>query len=289
MMATFGVVLSKDNGASWSWICEMAVGYQSSENPVLGVTSNDTVLISTFEGLGLTTDRGCTWTSQAGGIADPVVDLVVEPGDTHSALVLSSGYVGQDDAGSAYNTRIWVTHDDGTTFTQVGSSFDPEIIPETIEVAPSDATRVYASGTRRINQVPYGVLLASTNGGQSFTETDFPLVAGDGGLIDRAPYVAAVDPTNPDRVYVRVDNIDGTRLLVSDDGLATTHQVWQAQGNLSGFALSHDGTKIYAGGPNDGLYVESSTALDFSEQTSGRGRCSASCSRGAGSSRARTR
>jgi hypothetical protein len=263
LMATFGVVISKDTGANWDWVCELAVGYESSENPTLGVTANNAVLISTFEGLGVTTDRGCTWTIGVGGITDPAIDLVVEASDRHSAFVLSSSYLGQGDAGSTYNSRIWVTHDDGATFAQVGSSLDPDIIPETIDVAPSDATRVYVSGTRRVAGVPTGVLLRSTNGGTSFTETDFVLVSGDAGLIDRAPYVAAVDPTNPDRVYVRVDNIDGTRLLVSDDGLATTHQVWQAKGQILGFALSADGTKVYVGGPNDGLYVTSSTALAF--------------------------
>jgi hypothetical protein len=266
MMATFGIVTSTDNGASWSWICEMAVGYQSSENPTLGVTSNNNVVIATFEGLGYSADRGCTWKLPSSVITDPVVDLVVEPSDTHSALVISSGYIGQDDAGSAYDTRVWLTQDDGATVTQVGTSLDQDIIPQTIDVAPSDSTRVYASGTRRIAGVAYGVLLRSTDGGQTFAETDFPLLVGDAGLLDRAPYVTQVDPTNPDRVYVRVDNVNGTRLLVSDDGLVTTRQVWQAQGDLAGFALSSDGTRVYVGGPTDGLYVTTSTALDFTNQ-----------------------
>jgi hypothetical protein len=267
MMATFGVEISTDTGAHWDWVCEMAVGYQSSENPTLGVTANNNVLVSTFEGLGITTDRGCTWTMGIGGITDPAIDLAVGTSDAHTAFILTSAYLGQDDAGSTFNTRVWATHDDGTTVAQVGPSLDPDIIPETIDVAPSDATRVYVSGTRRIAGVANGVLLRSSDGGQTFAETDFPLVASDGGLVDRAPYIAAVDPTNPDRVYVRVDNIDGTRLLVSDDGLVTTRQVWQAQGQLLGFAVSADGTKIYVGGPTDGLYVTTSTALTFTTQT----------------------
>lgn len=267
MMATFGVVISNDTGKDWDWVCEGAVGYESSENPTLGVTANDTVLASTFEGLAVTTDHGCTWAIGASGITDRAVDLAVEASDAHSAFVLTSAYVGQDDAGLEYNTRVWVTHDDGATFAQVGESLEPSLIPQTVDVAPSDASRVYVSGTRQIDGVPNGVLLRSTNGGVTFSELDFPLVADDAGLVDRAPYVAAVDPTNPDRVYVRVDNIDGTRVLVSDDGLVTTRQVWQAEGQLLGFVLSADGTKVYAGGPNDGLYVASSTALSFTNKT----------------------
>jgi MYXO-CTERM domain-containing protein len=266
LMATFGVTISKDNGGSWGWVCENAVGYQSSENPTLGVTAKDAILISTFEGLGVSTDQGCTWTMSP-TITDQAIDLVVEGTDPHSAFVLSSGYAGQDDAGSAYTSRVWVTHDDGATVTQVGANLDPDIIVETIDVAPSDGTRVYVSGTRRLAGVANGVLLRSTDGAATFQESDFPLVTGDAGLVDRAPYIAAVDPTNPDRVYVRVDNVDGTRLLVSDDGLATTRQVWQAQGQILGFALSADGTKVYVGGPNDGLYVTTSAALSFATAT----------------------
>jgi MYXO-CTERM domain-containing protein len=266
LMATFGVVVSKDTGRNWDWVCELAVGYEPSENPTLGVTANNNVLISTFEGLGVTTDRGCNWTIGVGGLTDVAVDLVVEPADRHSALVLTSKYLSSDAGTPTYNTRIWVTHDDGATFAQVGTSLDPAIISETIDVAPSDSTRIYVSGTRRTAGVAYGVLLRSSDGGQTFAETDFPLVTGDAGLIDRAPFIAAVDPKNPDRVYVRVDNIDGTRLLVSDDGLASTRQVWQAKGQLTGFAVSADGAKVYAGGSADGLYVTSSSALSFATQ-----------------------
>jgi MYXO-CTERM domain-containing protein len=264
-MATFGVLLSSDNGRSWGWVCEMAVGYQSSENPTLGITQTNNLLASTFEGLATTPDRGCTWTLPTAGLSDNVVDLVVEKSDPHSAYALTSKYTGQDDAGSTYDIRVWVTHDDGTTFTQVGPSLDQDIIPQTIDVAPSDGTRVYVSGTRRIGGVAYGALLSSTDGAQAFAELDVPLETSDAGLVDRAPYVTQVDPTNPNRVYVRMDNIDGTRLLVSDDGLASVRQVWQARGDLAGFALSADGTKVYVGGPNDGLYVTTSTALSFTK------------------------
>jgi hypothetical protein len=279
LMATFGVSFSYDKGSTWSWVCEGAVGYMSNENPILGVTEDDSILVGTFEGLGITTDRGCTWTLPTrpmGGV--PVTDLVVEVSDPHSAFVLTSGYAGIDDAGSTFNSAIWFTHDDGTTFNQVGSNIDPEVLPETIEVAPSNAAYVYISGTRRINGVATGVLLYSTNGGQTFTQTLIPFAS-----TDRAPFIAAVDPTNPLRVYVRVQTADalidgglgsatypaGSRVLVSNDGLQTVQQVWQApNSDLLGFVVSPDGTKVYTGGPKDGLHVASSTALDFTAQAS---------------------
>jgi hypothetical protein len=137
---------------------------------------------------------------------------------------------------------------------------------------------VYLSGTRRIGGVSTGVLLYSTNGGQTFAQTLTPLAP-----TDRAPFIAAVDPTNPLRVYVRVQTVDslldgglgspsapaGSRVLVSSDGLQTVQQVWQApSSDLLGFVVSPDGSKVYTGGPKDGLHVASSTTLDFTAQAS---------------------
>ena len=273
MMATFGVNWSHDNGQNWDWTCETSIGYQSNENPVLGVTANDSVIIGTNEGIGVTTDQGCSWTLPSNGVKDSAIDLVVEKSDPHSVMFLTSVYLGQDDAGLDVHLAS-VDHarrrrDNHAARREPGSR-DP---PQTIEVAPSDTTRVYLSGTRRVNGLAVGVILVSTDGGQTFPRRPSPSRPArppNSGIIqnDRAPYVAAVDPTNPDRVYIRIDNVNGTRLLVSDDGVQTTRQVWQATGALLGFALSADGTKVYAGGPNDGLHVASSTALDFTAQTS---------------------
>ncbi|HEY2511567.1 MAG TPA: hypothetical protein VGI39_11950 [Polyangiaceae bacterium] len=259
LMATFGVNLTRDDGANWDWTCEAAIGFQPNENPTLGVAADGSILIAAFEGLGRSTDGGCTWDFAASGIGDPVVDLDVAPSDPHSAFVLSSRYLGQDDAGETFSSRVWITHDDGAHFAQVGAALGDEILPETIAVAPSDPMRVYVSGTRTAGGAAVGVLLASRDGGVTFTESDLSFDPS----ADVAPFVAAVDPSNADRVYVRIQNSKGTRLLVSDDGAATTRQVWQAKGNLLGFAVSADGAKVYAGGPIDGLHVATRDALAF--------------------------
>jgi hypothetical protein len=56
---------------------------------------------------------------------------------------------------------------------------------------------------------------------------------------------------------------------VSDDGLQTVRQVWQAPiSDLLGFVVSPDGSKVYTGGPKDGFHVASSATLDFTAQAS---------------------
>jgi MYXO-CTERM domain-containing protein len=87
------------------------------------------------------------------------------------------------------------------------------------------------------------------------------LVAGE-----RAPFIGAVDPKNADRVYVRTGggpDLVKSRLLVSDDAGKTFREAWASEGPMTGFAISPDGEKVYAGSAKDGLVVASKTALAF--------------------------
>ena len=106
-----------------------------------------------------------------------------------------------------------------------------------------------------------GVMLTSKDHGKTFVETAIPLVNEE-----RAPFIAAVDPTNAERVFVRTSNSadKGSRLLVSDDGGKTFRAVFTSKGPLAGFALSRDGKKVWVGGPVDGLQVASTTDFAFS-------------------------
>jgi hypothetical protein len=67
-------------------------------------------------------------------------------------------------------------------------------------------------------------------------------------------YVSGIDPTDPDRVFVRGVTDIGTRLLRSTDGVATLSPRAMTTGAMLGFALSDDGTRVWYGGPDDGLY-----------------------------------
>jgi hypothetical protein len=71
--------------------------------------------------------------------------------------------------------------------------------------------------------------------------------------MDVAGYVAAVDPTNADRVYVRTRG--ASRLLVTGDAGQTFSVAVRFGGPMLGFAASPDGLRAYAGGPDDGLYA----------------------------------
>jgi hypothetical protein len=102
------------------------------------------------------------------------------------------------------------------------------------------------------------MLLRSDDRGATWTERTFALDLG------RAAYLSAVDPADPDRLFVRIDDPTGDRLLVGTNGGDNWTEVWKARGSLLGFALSADGREIAVGGPFDGILVSSvSSAAAF--------------------------
>jgi hypothetical protein len=76
----------------------------------------------------------------------------------------------------------------------------PPVLIATIEVVASDPQRIYLSGTRN-SIAASGVeemAITSHDMGATWTQSDVPALQGDLGA-----YLAGVDPTNADRVYVR--------------------------------------------------------------------------------------
>jgi MYXO-CTERM domain-containing protein len=257
METTFGLLVSHDAWTTLGWVCESPIGYGDGgvQDPSVGLTQK-AILAGLRQGLARSSDQGCSWSF---ALRDPVVDVVVRRDDPHSALALTTKYVGSGDAGeNLFTTRVLMTHDDGATWTQVGSPLDPAVQVETIDVAPSDPNRIYVGGSgQRIaadgGAVRFGVVLASTDGGASYTQSAIALDPANFEDLDSA-YVSAVDPTTASRVYVRIGGAGAAdRLLVSDDGATTFRTVFQGAGSLLGFALSTDGSTVFVGGPADGV------------------------------------
>ena len=100
----------------------------------------------------------------------------------------------------------------------------------------------------------------SDDGGATFTSSKLNLPAGE------HAYIGAVDPVDPDVVYLRKRcSMPGPdahgRVLVTRDGAATWQEVWNGRGDVAGFALSPDGTKLAVGGPMEGVHL--AITLDF--------------------------
>ena len=266
LRTTFGLITSHDRGKTWDWVCERSVGLAGVEDPMYEVTPDGTMLSSTFQGLAVSHDRACNWAFAGGDLKDLVfTDLASRPATPTNVVAFASSYAGQDDAGAIYfKSTIFETKDEGKTFAAVGPNLDPTLLGDTVDVTPTDPDRIYVSAKRNPGTAAAAVLLTSKDHGKTFVENPIALVSPENGA-----YIAAVDPLNADRVYVRTSNATDlpSRLLVTDDAGKTFRTIYTAQGALKGFAISPDGSKIWIGGPRDGLRVASTTDFVFTQKS----------------------
>jgi hypothetical protein len=270
LRATFGLLLSGDKGASWSWVCEEAVGFTGNQDPAIAVTAAGTILAGLAEGLSISADGGCGWAFAAQGLEKQlVIDVAVRKAAPSTAYALTSTLKTGDGGAPAFNTQLFRSADDGKTWTAVGPAFDPTFRGETVEVAESDPNRLYVSGVRGGGSTALGVLFVSVDGGGTWQERAVALELPN----EKAPYLAAVDPADANRLYVRTAGVSGGRILVSTDGGVSFVVSYKSKGPLLGFALSADGATVFAGGPQDGLLAATREGLQFEPRSATEVQC----------------
>lgn len=270
LRTTYGFLQSFDAGKSWVWLCEKSVGYGGAFDPAIGITASDTLLAGVFDGLRVSRDRGCDWAVSGEPLdGEYIIDLVVERGDPMRAVALTSSGIGD----GKFRVFLGETTDGGKTWAKAGVDLPTDLNSETLEVAPSDPNRIYVSGTSGTTPRK-GVIERSDDRGKTWTRTEVPL--------DRArtPFISAVHPTRPDTLWIRVDGDItagetglGDRLLVSEDGAKTFRDVASVDGNMFGFALSPDGSRIAIGGSIAGLLTASTSDHAFRQTSSVAVRC----------------
>ncbi len=260
LRTTYGILQTFDGGKTWVWLCETAVGYGGLLDPPLGVTKSGTTLAGIFTGLSVSTDRGCGWSIAPGPLAKEfVIDLAVEPKDPTRAVAITSTGLGAE----GFHVIVAETLDDGKTWKQAGVDLPKDFNCETIDVAPSNPDRLYASGVSGSPRA--GFLERSDDRGKTWSR--FPIdLAGA-----RAPFIAAVDPIDPDLLYVRLDGEVQDRVIMSADGGKTWKDIYSSKGDLLGFALSPDGSRLAVGGPADGLLLASRGEYAFKSVQSATG------------------
>ena len=256
---TFGLLVTRDRGKSWGWVCERAIGFSGPEDPTYVITKSGAIVVGLFDGLRVSRDGGCSWEAVK---TDGTVFVDVTARSDGAILALASSYDRHGDGGSLYKTQVWISTDDARSFAALAPRFDPTLLGETVEVAPSDPARVYVSAVRGDGVEREGVLLVSTDAGKHWTERATRLQPKE-----LAPFIAAVDPKNADRIYLRTSASpeNPTRLLMTDDAGKTYVKVLGAKGPLTGFALGGGGARVHVGGPDDGLFTVTATSLAVAE------------------------
>ena len=262
LRATFGFLFTKDGGATWDWLCESAIPLAGQQDPAVTILAGGDVLSAQNDGLMSSPDLGCSWSPVPGTSKHVFVDVTRTP-DGLTGFAVESVYSTTTDAGvMLFDSHVWR----GTSSWQtLPGAIDVTLSIDTIDVAPSDPSRVYLTG--EAVGADHATILVFKDGGQSYVEYPIAFVANETGA-----FIAGVDPMSADVVYVRTLAVDpklgteSSRLLVSKDGGQTFVEEWSGE-KLLGFALSGDGSKVYLGTLGGGLVGASTADFAFAQRS----------------------
>lgn len=260
---TFGLLVSRDGGESWSWVCERAVGFSGIEDPTYAITPSGAIVGATFEGLAVSRDGGCSWAFAEGKGKNALVDVAMRPDGT--LVGIASTYDRTIDGGFLYKNEIVVSRDDARSFEAVGAALDPSLLLESVEVAPSDPKRIYLTAVRGEGKTRTGVFLVSEDDARTWKEHPIALAPGE-----LAVYLGPVDPKRPGRAYLRTSGAPeaDTRLLVTDDAGKTLREALKVKGPMNGLAITPDGARVFAGGREAGVFTAAADRLAFDKTSS---------------------
>ncbi len=266
--ATYGLLPSFDHGATWTFLCEDALGLPQGADydPAIGLTAKQSLVVGLIlpPGLEVSADTGCNWSCAGGALSgEAIADIAVRANAPDTVVALTST-VFVDDAGGGEHSQVFQSIDDGASFAPLGVAIDPAVLVTTVEVAPTDPHRLYVSGGRGFGPTRTASLFVSMDDGATWSEQPAPLdLSYESGI-----YIGGVDPSDADRVYLRTGGIGTSgegrsRLLVTANAGQSFATVLTLTGEMLGFALSPDGSTIYAGGVEDGLLVGDRASFTF--------------------------
>jgi hypothetical protein len=238
-----GLMVSSDGQASFQYLCSDVIwGTDTTPTPIL-VASDGQLAVATFVN-GLVTGSAdlCDWHSATGplGGGAATFDVVAVPGQPRRRYVLAST--------APSSTGLFRSDDAGATWTAVG---DGQVPYTRVRVAPSDPNRIYRSAVDvAADATLVHKLSVSTDGGNTAVEHLIPL-----GSNELQARLLAVDPGDPDRVYLHVEATSlelPERLIVTTDA-GKSFATLATMTSMNGFTMSPDGLTLWVGGA-EGLW-----------------------------------
>jgi photosystem II stability/assembly factor-like uncharacterized protein len=238
LRVTFGLVLSRDGGRTWRWMCEEGMFYpfvpaMNFDAPI-EVSSRGSTVWGYEVGI-RSTDDGCKADDARGAAMHTFVDLTATPrGDTIFAIESGQGVPNAVYRGG-----------EGLEFQRLGAGVS-NVEFDTIEVAPSDPRRLYVTGRDTFTFLPK--LFRSDDGGATLEPLTPTTPAAD------SWWIAGVDPTAPDTLFLRAPSGLTTELRRSRDGGRSFQRVATSDDPMLGFAISDDGRTVWYGSIAGGLH-----------------------------------
>jgi MYXO-CTERM domain-containing protein len=250
--STRGLMVTTDGGHTWHWMC-LEVAEASTfgqEDPAFAMMGDGALVATTgLQGVVRSDPTWCAWTEAV--LSDEmryfVIDQARHPTLPNSTFVVTSS------GGSTVN-GVYRSDDGGHTWEATSDGGIDAILFESIAVAPSDPEVLYLTAIRPGSSPPEAFVYVSTNGGADWAEPPTGIELLDGEV---RPVVAGVDPTDPERVFVRILHNDFVsepppeRLLLSEDGGVSFTPVHSSP-HLRSFAISPDGTTVWVGDDQGG-------------------------------------
>jgi uncharacterized protein (TIGR03382 family) len=244
---TFGLVISHDGGTTWHWMCEKAVLYGGMYDPDYAYNTTGILFATTFDG-SLVMKDGCTFEPTTFG---KKFFSSITQGPDH-ALYMAAAEV-PDTMGNPGDAKIYKSTTNGTSFNAGAAAGQINDWYNSIEVAPTDATRVYLSGYRLTSGVRSWQIYRSNNGGTSFTPVPSnTFTTSENSTID----IVGIKPGAPDTVFVRVslqNSSIGDAIWRSDNGGTSWTKILEKSDEIA-FLVRANGDLV-AGTRNSGTFV----------------------------------
>ena len=255
LRSNFGLLITRDRGQNWDWVCEAGLGYQNIE-PAIAILTEGTVIAALPNGIA----RGASECSfeLADGLSAYVADVARVPNAPGGAVAVSVDI-------ERGVSQVWNTRDGGKSWQPLGAPLD-ELNAATLDIAGDEQGTLYVSGVSQSDTVK-GVLARSSDAGKTWTRSDVPGVSKVS-----APYIAALSADDAQTLYVRLSGSPG-RLLVTHDGGARFSPVLDFDGPVDGFALSPDGRYAMASSRVDGVWRARTEDLAFERLSCQKLRC----------------
>jgi MYXO-CTERM domain-containing protein len=242
LATNFGVISSEDDGQTWVWSCEQPATNNGSLYQ-MGPSPKNRMFVISSEGLALSDDGSCGW-SLAGGTAANASVLDAFPDPTNPNRVLAVAVPATD--GGAVNYLVLESSDGGTTFGPMRYMAAAGDNITGVEIARSAPQTIYVAMTSGSTFAPK--LARSTNGGTTWQVEDLSAKLPTKTTLIR---IVAVDPTNADRVYLRIHSAAGDAFAVAvagtgSAGFTVTTPLSFPGGILSAYARLANGTIVLA-------------------------------------------
>jgi len=238
LSTNFGLIISDDDGATWTWTCEQKEIISGGLYAV-GPSPADRFFGLSPSGLAFSDDDSCTWQVSGGALTTLLAkDFFPDPTDPSHVLAIAATPVA---TGASYS--LVESRDRGATFGAALYTAPAGGFLIGVENARADPRTIYLAlytTTTTAPNTPHPALVRSTDGGATWTTTDLEPALGPNKFL-----IIGVDPVDPATIYLRVQGQTSEAVVLSRDGGATFQTAASVDnGVISAFARLASGTVL---------------------------------------------